>query len=337
MVRRVVLRGTAAAGLAAVVDSATPAGASARRCDRPEHLLPFAQELIFGYPGLPTRTVSVAQTDCDVAVVTADGQSGVLPLQVQSDLLFYTTITRTDRGPVTPDLIGLGPRAAEATARRHGFTLSFDAAVVDEQASFGAVVFQALPPGVPDSGPGTQVGVILAVGQAPHCSTRQLALSYLGGGPGAGNDFGTVLVRDASPRACALAGPLMVTGLDGQGRPVTPAIRSQVVGETVLSPRVGKVTRQARTGDLAGLQPGQMVGLLELVAEYRDGPARVDGGICAPLWVVPAAWRIGFADGHALTVRNADPKNPVKLVASGGFVTCRGQLGLAQPGYVGFP
>ena len=37
-----------------------------------------------------------------------------------------------------------------------------------------------------------QVSVILAVHAAPACTARQLALTYLGGGPGAGNDFGTI-------------------------------------------------------------------------------------------------------------------------------------------------
>jgi len=204
----------------------------------------------------------------------------------------------------------------------------FDGGVVDSAAGFGTVVFQSLPANVTDTMPGQQVDVILAVRSSPACSAGQLALSYLGGGPGAGNDFGTLLIRDISARPCTLKGPLQVTGLDGAGRPDTETVRDQVAGVTVLSPRA--IQRQ-------GTALGELVGVLVLGAEYRDGPATVDNGSCVPLWVIPTSWRILVPGGQYLTVANADRASPVKLVGSGGLVTCRGQLGAPGPAYVGSP
>ncbi|HUZ51628.1 MAG TPA: hypothetical protein VMU94_03770 [Streptosporangiaceae bacterium] len=77
--------------------------------------------------------------------------------------------------------------------------------------------------------------------------------------------------------------------------------------------------------------------MLGLSAEYRDGPANVDRGLCAPLWVVPATWRVAFPGGGALTAANADPADPAKLVPSGGFVTCHGELGRVGPAAVAWP
>ena len=73
------------------------------------------------------------------------------------------------------------------------------------------------------------------------------------------------------------------------------------------------------------------------MSEYRDGPASVDSGLCEPLWVVPATWRVVLPGGSALTVPNADPANRARLVSSGGFVTCRGRLGVVPPASVTSP
>lgn len=136
------------------------------------------------------------------------------------------------------------------------------------------------------------------------CKAGQLALSYRGGEPATGNDFGTLLVRDRSGRACTLPGQLRVTGLNAAGRPVTNTVRFR----------------------LDRVHSGELVGELGLQAEYRDGPATVDNGFCMPLWVIPAIWRVRLPDGHAITVPNADPSNSFKLAPSGGLVTCRGKL-----------
>jgi hypothetical protein len=318
LVPRVVLRGPAAAGLAAVLESAGPVTAAARSCDRPASLLPVAQEIVFGYSTGPPKTATVAQTDCQLAVVTAGSRSGVLPSQTADDLFGYTDL-RSATGPVTPDLIGLTAHAAAVAAGRDHFSVTFDAVVADPAARSGTVVFQVPPAGLADAVPGTQVGVILAAHRAPACTSGQLAVGYRGGGAGAGNDFGTLLIRDTSAQPCALAGPLVVTGLDAAGKVATASASFAVTGPAVLTP--------ARQID-------PLVGQLVLIAEYRDDPAAA-GGLCEPFWVVPAAWRVVFPGGESLDVANADPANPTKLVPSGGFVTCRGELSAAQPSAVG--
>ena len=317
-----VLRGPAASGLAAVLDSAGPVTAAARACDRPTRLLPYVQEIIFGYRAAAPRTAVVAQTSCDLAVVTAGGRSGVLASQTADDLFGYTGLRSATAAPVTPDLIGLTAQAAAVAASREHFTVSFDAVVTDPGARSGSVVFQVPPSGLPDAGPGTQVGVILAAHGAPACATGQLALTYRGGGPSAGNDFGTLVISDTSARPCTLAGPLQVTGLGTAGQAVTVSVSFPVTGPAVLSP--------------AG-QADARVGQLVLVDDYRDDPATANG-LCEPFWVVPATWRVVLPGGQSLSVANAAPANPIKLVPSGGFVTCSGEFFAAQQATVGvFP
>ena len=216
---RVTLTGVAAAGLAAVLDSAQPVTSSARRCDRPGNLDPFAQELIFRYARGPERRVTVDFTDCNLGLVATSTQAGELPLQTDADLFEYTSITtRRDGSAPAPALIGLSAAAAVRLAHRQRFTVNIDGAVLDQGAAAGTVVFQSPPAGARDGGPGRDVDVDLATGRAPACAAGQLALSYLGGAGGAGNDFGTLLLRDNSARPCTLSGPLRVTGL-GADRP----------------------------------------------------------------------------------------------------------------------
>ena len=124
--------------------------------------------------------------------------------------------------------------------------------------------------------------MIIAVQKSPPCQARQLALSYLGGQPGAGNDFGTLLISDHAQRACALHGPLRVAGLDRAGRRVTSAVGFPLTGVTVLSPGVGAISHAGPEGALTGLAPGDLAGMIVLQAEYRDGPANVDSGLCMP-------------------------------------------------------
>jgi hypothetical protein len=105
--RRLVMRGAAAAGLAAVLDNAGPLSGHAARCDRNAGRLPFSQLIRFGYPAGPGELAVITYTGCSLAVVTAGSRAGALTGPVQDDLFDYTTITRQDRGPRTPDLIGV--------------------------------------------------------------------------------------------------------------------------------------------------------------------------------------------------------------------------------------
>ena len=336
MPRRVLLTGVAAAGLAAVIDSAGPVQPSARRCGKPAHLDPFAQEIIFTYPGGGIRWAAVASTDCQLGLVAAGYRAGQLPFLIAADLFYYTSITTlTDGSAPAPDLIGLSARAAADRARRDHYSVGIDGAVIDAAAAAGTVVFQSLPAGARDSGPGGSVTVLLAARPAARCTASQLALTYLAGGESAGSDFGTLLIRDVSAWPCTLAGPLRITGLAAGGQPDTTTRVDQVQGSAVLTPDAGPI-RWRPPGVLAGTRPGELTGSVQLISEYRDGPADVDRGLCEPRWVVPASWRVTLPGG-ALTVANAATADPAGLVPSGGFVTCRGRLGAAAPATVGSP
>jgi hypothetical protein len=333
--RRVVLAGPAAAGLAAVIDSAGPLTAQARRCERAADRLPFVQLVTLRYQTGREQAITVTPTDCSLAVFASSGLSRVLGGQVQADLFDYTSVTRHGTGAVTTNVIGMTPGQAAAAATKARFVLSFDGEATDAAAAPWTAVFQVPPAGARDSGPGRDLGVTVAVPPAPACTATQLALSYLGGDPGVGYDFGLIGVRDSSGQPCMLTGPLAVTGLNARGRAVTGTIRPDVTGTAVLSPHETQVTR-GYGGRLAGERSGEFIGEVPLYAEYRDGPSAVDNGYCGPLWVVPATWRVVLPDGKALTVANADRSNPSKLVRSGGFVTCRGRMGMVQPASVGW-
>jgi hypothetical protein len=328
--RRVVLSGPAAVGLAAVIDNAVPLTAQARRCERAADRLPFVQLVILRYRTGREQPVTVTQTDCSLAVVASSGQSRVLAGQVQGDLFDDTSVTRRGTGAVITNVIGMTPGQAAAAASKARFALSFDGEATDPAAGPWTAIFQVPPAGDRDRGPDRDFGVIVAVPPAPACTAAQLALTYFGGEPGAGHDFGLIGVRDVSGQPCTLTGPLAVTGLNARGRAVTGTIRPDVAGTAVLSPHESQVTR-GRGGRLGGEWPGEFIGEVPLYAEYRDGPSSVDNGYCEQLWVVPATWRVVLPDGKPLTVANADRTNPSKLVRSGGFVTCRGRMGEVQP------
>jgi hypothetical protein len=149
----------------------------------------------------------------------------------------------------------------------------FDGGVIDRAARTGTVIFQSLPAGLPDNGADRQVNVITAVRRSPPCAAGQLALTYIGGEPA--TDFGTLLVRDRSRHACALGGPVRVTGLNPAGRRVTSTVRFPFEGAAVLSPSAGPITRPPGGGKPGGFAPGELVGVIGLQAEYRDGPANV--------------------------------------------------------------
>src|SRR5258706_2867 len=128
-------------------------------------------------------------------------------------LLFSPSTPRHDRGPRTPDLVGLPAAAAAAVSAKRHFSLYVTGARADARARFDYVIFQSLPPGAINAGPGNQVSVIVAVRAAPACLRSQLTLTYRGGGFGAGNDFGGIIIRDTSPQPCRLTGRARGTGL----------------------------------------------------------------------------------------------------------------------------
>jgi hypothetical protein len=155
----------------------------------------------------------------------------------------------------------------------------------------------------------------------PHpCAASQLRLSYRGSEPGAGNDLGVIVVRDVSARACWLAGPIRLAGLDRTGRVVTMTIAYRQFQQGAGRPAAGAV-----------LRPG-FVASVPLAAEYRDDPQGWRG-LCAQRHrFEPATWRVTLPSGSRMTVPNADPANTVHiLTADNGLLTCRGQLDTPAP------
>lgn len=167
---------------------------------------------------------------------------------------------------------------------------------------------------------------------APSCTPAQLTLTYRGGGAGAGNDTGTIVFRDTSGQACALTGTVSATGLGAKGTRDTATIKAAIAGPGLLSPHAAPVP------DGALPRAGELVYGWPLMAEYRDGPASVDNGICQPDWVIPASWRVTLPGGAAVVVPNKDPGDPRPLAAAseGGLITCLGQLDTPErPAYLG--
>ena len=312
---RIVLPGAAAAGLAALLDDARPLAPSAPRCAA----FGFSQLITFAYRHGPAARAAV--TFCPAgADVTAGRRTARFGPPLSDGLLFYTSMHRHDRGPRTPDLVGLPAAAAAAVSAKRHFSLYVTGARAGARARFDYVIFQSLPPGAINAGPGNQVSVIVAVRAAPACLRSQLTLTYRGGGFGAGNDFGGIIIRDTSPRPCRLTGRARVTGLGAHGRPVTNTVAARITSPGVLSPRAAPIPAHA------GPPAGELAYDWGLAAEYRDGPAGVDRGYCQPLWVIPAAWRVSLGGGTVI-VRNTDPSNRNPLSQSGGLITCQGKLG----------
>src|SRR5260370_855381 len=120
-------------------------------------------------------------------------------------------------------------------------------------------------------------------------------------------------------------------GPHARGRPNTNSVRPRLAGADVRRPRAGAITRPANpAAALVRVHPGELTGQVELIAEYRDGSPSVSHGLCTPLWVIPATWRVRMPEG-ILSVANRDPAGHDKLVPSGGLVTCRGQIGGYDP------
>jgi hypothetical protein len=322
--RRIVLAGAGADGLAALFDGARHVP-SAPGCAG----FPFRQLIIFGYRSGADVTASVRFGVCSASagVVSAAGRSAVFGPPFSDDLFFYTA-ARAPKSAVAPDVAGLSAAAAARVATRHGYTLLVDGAALDTAVPLGTVIFQSLPPGTASAVPGTQLAVILAVPAAPACTTGQLALAFRGTGFGAGNDMGSIVLRDTGATPCTLAGTVTATGLDAAGRAVTGTVRSTFAAPGVLSPHAAPIPYNSSPA------PGELAYAWPLSAEYRDGPANVNGGMCQPLWVVPATWRV-TAGGATFDVPNADPRNPERYAPGGGLITCQGRLNQpGQPAYL---
>jgi hypothetical protein len=154
------------------------------------------------------------------------------------------------------------------------------------------------------------------------CTQRQLDVAYLGALPGAGNDFGTIVIWNTSERGCRLTGPIPIAGLDRSGRLVTNVVSYRVSGDATLT---AWATRPDRNGHV---KSGERLATLTLLAGYRDDPRT--GNLCTAHQVEPASWRLRLAD-KPVTVRNANPDALGRnITRDNGLTTCRGHLASAS-------
>ena len=335
-VPKVVLTGSAAAGLAALIDDLPPVKLWPSSCGADPGR--YSQLIRFAYAAGPARSAVVTYPGCPATQITAGGRFAVPSGIVAQALAGYVAGSWGNRGPRTPDLTGMSLRAAEATARRHGLRVSLADVVTDSRVPFGTVIFQALPPGVRTrvhNGP--QVSVVIAARAAPACTAAKLRLAYRSAAAVRGSDYGSVVIRDTGPAPCTLTGLIRIQGITGTGRAVTNAFRSRIPATVILGPDAAAVPDNPPSPNVIPPPPAELAGAIWLYAEYRITPASPAGTLCRPHWITPAAWRITLPGNLAFTVPNADPGGPSPVVPSGGLVTCAGRLDDASLIYDGQP
>jgi len=162
------------------------------------------------------------------------------------------------------------------------------------------------------------------------CRTRQLGFAYTGSAAGACNDFGSIVVWDKSGTACALPGPVRVTGLNRAGHRVTERQKLGVSGTDVLAAHGSGPLWSARRGTY--YRRDDTVAVVVLAAEYRDDPAGPDG-LCTGHQIEAATWRVTLASAAVGLVTNSYQHGPSvrTLPANHGLLTCRGELDRPTP------
>ncbi len=308
LVGGVVLGAGPAGALATFFDGSPPVNAVATRCATSRTKEAILLE--FFYPRGARRAVEVVSTGCPQPVAFLAEQPRRLDETI-AGFLTAATANYFTPGHGTPDLFGDSVSQASRTAARLGFSLQFEGEEADPHVRAGVVLLQnPLAGGAKVFG--GQIDVVMSTRVALACRAGELALDYYGGGPGTGNDFGTILVRDVGPRPCLLPGPIGVVGTDADGHDVTHRLSYPVAPGLVLSSRAPRVP--------IGEEPplGEVVGELGLSAEYRDGPYP-PSYLCVGHYVIPRFWRLSFLFG-TVTVRNAsrDPGYP----AFSSLLTC---------------
>lgn len=290
--------------LARLIDAAAPADdATAKKC------APSGAVLLtrFSYRSGPVDVaVSIG---CSAGHVAYVHEHGYLLAPVVANYL--QGITDPSSGSLVPDVMGEPLAKAEAAAEQAGDSFAIDGEIVD-QANTGTVLLQ-----YPTLN--HQVEVVAAVAQSPPCRTDQLAIQYMAGGAGMGNDFGTILVRNVSSSWCELTGAVQISGLI-HGQPVTRTVTVAVAADLELSPHA----RPAGPDHASPLD--QLAASLPLSAEYRDDGR---GSLCGAHWIVPTAWRV-VVGSATLTVPNARANADARPPGAGGLITCRGNFGAGE-------
>ena len=148
----------------------------------------------------------------------------------------------------------------------------------------------------------TETPTITPVPAAPDCVASQLAATFWEGLVGAGNMFGTILLRNTSASACSMEGAQTFYGVDAQGRRDTPGMSQPYTLARVVLP-----SRTPAPSETAGPTPGAYLEI-SIIGGYRDDGT--DGGInglcTAANEVVPATFVVTLGS-VTLRVANYSP------------------------------
>lgn len=135
------------------------------------------------------------------------------------------------------------------------------------------------------------------------CRGNQLAVDFRGVAFGMGNAFANFVIRDSSPVACTLIGPITVVGMGARNAPVTQQVTLLVAAGLVLSADARELAPEA------GPPPGVSIGWFQVAAVAVHA---APDGTCTDQ-VDPVNWSIvgaratflvanGGASGDGLTV-----------------------------------
>ena len=126
---------------------------------------------------------------------------------------------------------------------------------------------------------------------AAGCTMKQLHVTFVYGGLGAGNSIGALEVRNTTAQPCALTGTVTVEALDVDQHALTLSHwRNRTTASMTLDPH------------------GQTYARVALMGEYRDDFRT--NALCAPQHeTTPAYWKLTTTAG-TWTVPNQDPNSP---------------------------
>jgi hypothetical protein len=155
------------------------------------------------------------------------------------------------------------------------------------------------------------------------CNLTQLAVTFDGGGEGAGNQLGLLTLWNVGPTICVLDAPVGLVALAASGRPLPQVAPMQ---SAPASPPLVLPARTPAPG--ADVQPGDgpVGAAISIRGEYRDDPYAPDGMCTTAHEVRPASWKV-YIGKTSITVPNTST-NP--MTGINGIEGCRGAIA-AEP------
>jgi hypothetical protein len=152
------------------------------------------------------------------------------------------------------------------------------------------------------------------------CTASHLRAAMEGSSePGTGGmALAIVYVWNKSPTACALTGPVTITGLNKDGQQVTNSVRF------TMPPRPAKLSPGGTRPGKHGQMPDHEVAATMLLIAAGTQPTA--GIPCPGRLVDPAIWRITIASSGSITAPNASEVSGPALNSDGGLTTCRSKL-----------